>query len=81
MGGVYGFPKKYWFGQHEDSYALVMEYLEKSLDHYLRQEKTFSLKTAIVLVLQTIDRLEAMHSKFYIHRDLKPANLMMGLDQ
>lgn len=57
-----------------------MEYLGKSLDYYLEKRKSFSLRTACILGLQAIDRLEALHNKCYIHRDIKPANMCMGKD-
>ena len=41
--------------------------------------RKFSLKTTLMLLHQSLKRLELMHKKDYIHRDIKPDNIMMGL--
>lgn len=38
-----------------------------------------SVKTILMIGLQMIDRLEALHRIGYIHRDVKPDNLAIGL--
>ena len=36
-------------------------------------------RTVVMLALQMISRLEALHSKGYVHRDIKPENFVMGI--
>lgn len=40
--------------------------------------KKFSLKTVLMIGLQAIDRIEALHAIGYVHRDIKPDNLAIG---
>lgn len=42
------------------------------------KNKHFSLKTVLMIGLQTIDRIEALHTIGYVHRDIKPDNLAIG---
>ena len=58
-----------------------MELLKKSLNEYLHDLKTLSIKTVTVVAFQVLERLQAMHEKGYIHRDIKPANIMLDKDQ
>lgn len=56
-----------------------MELLGKSLeDLFQAQKKKFSLKTACMLGIQMVDRVEYVHSRKIIHRDIKPDNFVMG---
>jgi len=41
---------------------------------------TLSLSSTISLALQFIDRIEYLHSKYFMHRDIKPENFMIGRD-
>ena len=41
----------------------------------------FSVKTSLMIGLQVIDRIQALHKIGYLHRDIKPDNLTIGLDQ
>ena len=56
-----------------------MELLGQSLeDLFQAQNKSFSIKTACMLGIQMVDRLEYLHSRKIIHRDIKPDNFCMG---
>ena len=56
-----------------------MELLGQSLENLFQsQNKSFSIKTACMLGIQMIDRIEYVHSRKIIHRDIKPDNFVMG---
>ena len=41
----------------------------------------FSLQTTILLGMQMLDAIEAIHSVGFLHRDIKPSNFAMGLTE
>ena len=60
----YGFSKKYKI--------LILPLLGESLeDIYIKNEKQFSLPELCMIAVQILDRIEFIHSKYYIHRDIK----------
>ena len=48
---------------------------------FKRKNHKFTAKTGIMVGLQLVDRLEALHKIGYLHRDVKPDNLTIGLKQ
>jgi casein kinase 1 len=60
-------------------YYIIMERYGPSLKTMLRQSKyeRFSIKSAIQIGRQLIDRLETLHNVGLIHYDLKPDNLLL----
>lgn len=61
---------------------MVMEVLGPSIEALFQFcGRKFSIKTAALLALQFIDRLEFLHSKGFIHRDVKPENFLIGTNK
>jgi serine/threonine protein kinase len=59
-------------------YIIMMNY-GQNLKQMLRASKysRFSLKTAVQIGIQLIDRLETLHTLGFIHVDLKPDNVVL----
>ena len=76
-----GLPQFKSYGHNDKYNILIMELLGQSLEQLLLlQNNKFSIKTACMLGIQMVDRIEYIHYKKIIHRDLKPANCAMGLE-
>jgi len=74
-----GFPKVIDHLIEANNEILVMSLLGDNLAHLHRQcGSKFSLKTILLLALQILKRIEALHSHGMLHRDLKPENLVIG---
>jgi serine/threonine protein kinase len=79
-GGV-GIPRVFAHGQESKYNILVMDRLGESLeDIYARRRTTFSLKTVLMIVEQTLSQVQFVHSRNILHRDIKPDNFLVGLD-
>ena len=67
------------FGYNSQYNILIMELLGPSLENLFQKlNKKFSLKTACMLGIQMIDRIEYIHSRKILHRDIKPENFVIG---
>jgi serine/threonine protein kinase len=67
------------FEKTEDqSYALVMEYLEgEELRTLLKREKTISPARVVRMMAQAAIALSAAHDRKIVHRDMKPDNIFL----
>lgn len=67
----YGF-----FGQYN---ILVQTLLGKSIERIRKENNNkLNLKDVCMIAIQTLERIEFIHSKNYIHRDIKPQNFLVG---
>ena len=71
----FGIIKFISFGHSKDYNVLVEPLLGESLySLYLQLKKNFTLKDICLIGIQTIERIEYIHSKGYLHGDIKPEN-------
>ncbi|KAM0682790.1 hypothetical protein MDAP_002025 [Mitosporidium daphniae] len=79
--GVACMPRIYAFFEEEaegDS-SLVMELLGPSLEElFNRSSRLFALPIVLILADQMIQRIESLHSRYFLHRDIKPDNFVVG---
>lgn len=68
----------YDVGQENESYYLVMEYIDgESLKELIRREAPLGATRVIQLGRQIADALEHAHENSIIHRDVKPHNILI----
>ena len=65
------------FGQEEDQYFLVMEYVDGATLRALLSQKRLSPKEALRIVPILCDALEYAHKQGVVHRDIKPENILI----
>lgn len=75
-----GFSQLVTSGIAEGITFIIMEKNGPNLKSMLRKCKTkrFSIKTALQIGIQMVDRLKTLHEIGYLHLDIKPDNILMG---
>lgn len=80
LDGEVGVPRVRWFGVETYRRIMIMDLLGRSLEDLFNFcERSFSLKTVLVIGYELMCRIETIHSKgLLIHRDIKPENMLLG---
>ena len=80
---IQGLPKFYAFGEKNDYYYLIQEFLGPNLSQLLNYcgRKRFTLGTICLLAMQMLNRIEYVHKRHFLHRDIKPENFLIGNEE
>ena len=74
-----GIPKFITYGQTKSFRVLVMSLLGQNLeDIFCQNEKHFSLQEICLIAIQVLERIQLVHSHYFIHRNIKPDNFVIG---
>ena len=77
----FGIPKIISSGRFCNYNVLIIELLGKSLMDILKETgKLFTMKDICMIGIQMIDRIEFVHSRYFVHRDIKPDNFLIGYE-
>ena len=79
LGKIDGFPQLKMFGTTDKTNYLIIDLLGTSLLETIKRNNMLCLKTTLLLGIQIIKRIQALHEKHLLHRDIKPSNFLFGL--
>ena len=77
----FGIPEVKSFGVYGKYKILVETLLGDSIESiFSKMNYNFTVKDICMILIQILDRLEFVHSKYIIHRDIKPENIMVDYE-
>jgi serine/threonine protein kinase len=72
-------PKYYGDNFHNKRNYIIIEYIDSSIDSYLKLPKNHPGKLSLVSICQQMFRcLQGLHETHHLHRDVKPENFMIN---
>lgn len=75
-----GIPLMHSYGIESGYYYLILDKLGASLEELKNKcGGKLQLKTVLMIGIQLLSRIEAIHNEGVIHRDIKPENFMIGV--
>ena len=76
-----GIPKVHAFTSEGQYNVMLMDLVSTSIeDIFVENNKIMSLKSALMIGYQMIERIEFVHERQVIHRDIKPDNFLLGIN-
>eukprot|EP01029_Cantina_marsupialis_P003428 TRINITY_DN132828_c0_g1_i1.p1 TRINITY_DN132828_c0_g1~~TRINITY_DN132828_c0_g1_i1.p1 ORF type:complete len:998 (+),score=262.00 TRINITY_DN132828_c0_g1_i1:152-3145(+) len=78
MRKLEGFARPITFTHTQGHEVLVMDKLGASIGKLFLHCGPFNLKTVLLLGIQLVERLAALHDQGVVYRDIKPENILIG---
>ena len=79
---VVGIPKVHAVTTEGQYNVMLMDLLGSSVeDIFVEYSKIMSVKSALMIGYQMLERIEFLHERQIIHRDIKPDNFLLGINE